>query len=125
MRENLNPRALPVMGAAPALAKSTASIELTGEAEGAIAVKTEVLVSWAQDVATRKVEKLPQKASSKVNEPPPEALPQKGERNPEALSRKRKLKCHQNGGEREPIWLPQGVLCEALRQSGRKLDSLS
>jgi len=86
MRENLNPRVLPVVGAAPALAESTASVELTGEAEGAIAIKTEALVSWAQDVAAREVEKLPQKASSKVNEPPPEVLPQKGERNPEALS---------------------------------------
>ena len=86
MRENLNPRVLPVVGAAPALAESTASVELTGEAEGAIAIKTEALVSWAQDVAAREVEKSPQKASSKVNEPPPEALPQKGERNPEALS---------------------------------------
>jgi hypothetical protein len=91
MRENLNPRALPVVGAAPALAKSTTSVELTGEAEGAIAVKTEALVPWAQDVAAREVEKLPQKAGSKVNEPPPEALPQKGERNPEALSRKREI----------------------------------
>jgi len=85
MRENLNPQALPVVGTAPALAESTASVELTGEAEGAIAIKTEALVPWVQDVATREVEKLPQKAGSKVNEPPPEALPQKGERNPEAL----------------------------------------
>jgi hypothetical protein len=91
MRENLNPRALPVVGAAPALAESSASVELTGEAEGAIAVKTEALVPWAQGVAAREVEKLPQKAGSKVNEPPPEALPQKGERNPEALSRKREI----------------------------------
>jgi hypothetical protein len=91
MRENLNPRALPDVGAAPALAESSASVELTGEAEGAIAVKTEALVPWAQGVAAREVEKLPQKAGSKVNEPPPEALPQKGERNPEALSRKREL----------------------------------
>jgi len=91
MRENLNPRALPVVGAAPALAVSTASIELTGKAEGAITIKTKVLVPWAQDVAMREVEKLPQKAGSKVNEPPPEALPQKGERNPEALSQKREL----------------------------------
>jgi len=95
------------------------------EAEGAIAIKTEALVPWAQDVATREVEKLPQKAGSKVNEPPPEVLPQEGERNPEALSRKCKLECRQNGGKREPVWLPREVLCKALRQSGHKLDSPS
>jgi len=113
------------MGTVPALAESTASVELTGEAEEAIAVKTEALVPWAQDVATCEVEKLPQKAGSKVNKPPPKALLQKGERNPEVLSRKRKLEHRQNGGEREPVWLPQEVLCKALRQSGRKLDSPS
>ena len=63
------------MGAAPALAKSTASVELTGEAEGAITIKTEMLVPWVQDMAAREVEKLPQKTGSKVNKPPPEALP--------------------------------------------------
>ena len=110
------------MGAAPALAESTTSVKLTGKAEGAITVKTEALVPCAQDVAAREVEKLPQKAGSKVNEPPPEVLPQKGERNPEALSRKHKLECRPNGGECEPVWLPREVLCEALRQSGRKLD---
>ena len=115
---------LPVMGAAPALAESTTSVELAGKAEGAIAAKAEALVPWAQDVAAREVEKLPQKAS-KANEPSPEALPQKGERNPEALSQKRKLERRPNGGELERIWLPQEVSCEALRQSGRKLDAPS
>jgi len=112
------------VGAAPALAESTASVELIGKAEGAIAAKTEALVPWAQDVAAREVEKLPQK-TSKANEPPLEALPQKGERNPEALSRKRELEGRPNGGEREPVWLPREALREALRQSGRELDAPS
>jgi hypothetical protein len=38
-----------VIGATPALAKGTAGIEPAGEAELAIAAKSEVLVLWAQD----------------------------------------------------------------------------
>src|SRR5260221_10370363 len=105
---------LAVMGVAPALAESTASVELAGKAEGAIAAKAEALVPWAQDVAACEVEKLPQKAS-KANEPPPEALPQKGERN------QARARASPERGKRERVWLSREVSCEALRQSGRKL----
>ena len=46
------------MGAAPALAESTASIEPTGEAEGACAAKSEALGPWAKGKAKGKVDML-------------------------------------------------------------------
>ena len=47
--------ALPVMGAAPALAKDTAGVEPASKAKKAIAAKSEVLVPWAQCKARCKV----------------------------------------------------------------------
>ena len=61
------------MGAAPALAKDTASAKPAGEAEKAIAARPEALMSKAQVKSTRT---------------PPEALPRKGERKPEVLPRR-------------------------------------
>jgi len=51
--------ALPVVGAAPALAEGTAGVEPAGEAEKATAAKPEALVPWAQGMAEREVEMLP------------------------------------------------------------------
>ena len=48
------------MGAAPALAKGTAGVELAGEAERATATKPEALVPWANDKAVRGREMVPQ-----------------------------------------------------------------
>jgi len=78
---------LPVVGVAPALAKGTAGVERTGEAETAMAAKLEALVPWAQGMAGREVEKLPREGK-RIHELSPEALPQEGERKPEALPRK-------------------------------------
>ena len=50
-------RASPVMGAAPALAKGTASVKPAGQAEKAMAVKSEALMPWAQDMAGCEVER--------------------------------------------------------------------
>ena len=52
---------MPVVGAAPALADGTASVEPAGEAETATTAKLEALAPWAQGMAGREVEKLPQK----------------------------------------------------------------
>ena len=93
---------MPVVGAAPALAESTAGVEPAGEAERAATARPEVLASWTQGVARREVETPPRKGEQEFKAPPhkgrrkPEALPpegereldampQKGERNPEAL----------------------------------------
>ena len=51
--------ALPVVGAAPAQAESTAGVEPTGEAERAIAAKPKVLASWTQGKARHKAESPP------------------------------------------------------------------
>ena len=55
--------ALPVVGAAPALAERTAGVEPAGEAETATTAKLEALAPWAQGMAGREVEKLPQKCT--------------------------------------------------------------
>lgn len=65
--------ALPVVGAAPALAKDTASAEPASEAEKAIAARPEALMSKAQDKAACT---------------PPKALPQKGKCKPEVFPRR-------------------------------------
>jgi hypothetical protein len=78
--------ALLVMGAAPALAKDTAGIELAGKAEKAATAKSEALISIAQNKAMHgcEVKMLPQEG--KQGDMPP---PQKGKRMykllPEAL----------------------------------------
>ena len=51
-------RTLPVMCAAPALAKGTASVKPAGKAEKAMAAKSEALMPRAQDAAGREVERL-------------------------------------------------------------------
>ena len=61
---------LPVVGAAPALAKGTAGIEPTGEAERATAAKSEALAPRTQGEARWGVE-----TQREGNEPPPEVLP--------------------------------------------------
>src|SRR5712691_2910365 len=94
------------MGTAPALAEGTAGVELAGKAEGAIATKLEVLVPWAQGMADREVERLPQEGK-RVHELPPEVLPQKGERKPQVLppmgrrNHDMKLQGSLNKGKRE------------------------
>jgi hypothetical protein len=97
--------ALPVVGTALALAKSTAGVEPAGEAETATAARSEALIPWAQGVARREADVL-QREGKHEHEPPPEALLQKGEHNPKALSRKRELERCPDKGEREPVWLP-------------------
>ena len=51
--------ALPIVGAA-AQAKGTACVEPAGEAERAMATKSEALVPWVQDMAWCEVMRLPQ-----------------------------------------------------------------
>jgi hypothetical protein len=77
---------LPVIGAAPALAKDTTGIELAGKAEKATTAKSKALISIAQNKAVCEYEvkmplqegkqgdtPLPQKGKP-IYEPPPEAL---------------------------------------------------
>jgi hypothetical protein len=78
--------ALPVVGAAPALAEDTAGIEPTGKAEKATAAKSEALVPWAQDKAKRGLEGMPQEGKL-AYEWLPKALPPEGEREVEMLPR--------------------------------------
>jgi len=76
--------ALPVVGAAPALAEETTGVEPAGKAERAAAAKSEALAPWTQGETRREVETL-QEGKREADEPPPEALPQKGERKPQVL----------------------------------------
>ena len=100
----------PVIGAAPALAKDTASAEPAGKAEEvAAATRPEVLLSWAQDKVMRrlKVETPPQEGEH-MHEPPLEVLPPEGQHNLEAPPQKRKHEAdvppqsNPNKGELEP-----------------------
>ena len=73
--------ALPVAGAAPAQAESTAGVKSAGEAERAIAAKPEALASWTQGEAGREAESPPQEGEQELKAPlhkgrhKPEALP--------------------------------------------------
>jgi hypothetical protein len=51
-------RALPVMGIAPALVEGATCVELTGEAERAMATKPERLAPWVQGISRHKLEVL-------------------------------------------------------------------
>ena len=55
--------ALQIVGTALALAKGTACVEPTSEAERARAAKSKVLVPWVQGMAWCKVERLPQECA--------------------------------------------------------------
>jgi hypothetical protein len=85
---------VPVMGAAPALAEDTASVEPASKAERATTAKSEALASWPQCMAKHEVEALLQEIPTKGKLRPPrcmheglllkaknmlEAPPQKGE----------------------------------------------
>jgi hypothetical protein len=73
------------------LAKSTAGIEPTGEAETATATKSKALAPWMQGETGHKVETL-WEGKHEANEPPLEALPQIGKHNPEAPPQMHKYK---------------------------------
>ena len=111
--------ALPVVGAAPALAEGTADVEPAGEAEIATAARPEALVPWAQgdaklEVETplqegrRKPEALPRKGGQ-THEPPLEALPPEGRCNLEAPPQEREQEANAppqsnpNKGETSPV----------------------
>jgi hypothetical protein len=82
---------LPVMGAAPALAKDITSAEPAGKAKKAIAARPEALISWAQDKAMHRHEvKMPPQEGKCTHDPPPEALPWRGECKPEVLPQRGK-----------------------------------
>ena len=52
-----------------ALAEGTASVEPAGEAERAMAAKSDALVTWVKGVARCEVEKTPQRASTNAAQP--------------------------------------------------------
>lgn len=84
-----------VVGAAPALATGTASIEPAGEAEKVVAAKLEALVPWTQDKAGREFERLPRDGGCMH-----ETLPTKGKCRPKELPQGLP-----NEAECEPDWL--------------------
>jgi hypothetical protein len=88
-------RALPVVGAAPALAKDTAGVEPAGEATRAAAAKSEALVPQAQGEAKREIET----SSEGEGQRKPEAPPRKGKHEVNPLPQKLERE-----GEHEPGW---------------------
>ena len=83
--------ALPVAGAAPALAEGIAGVEPAGEAERAAAAKSEALAPWTQGETRPEVETL-REGEREADEPLQEAL-----------RRKCELERHLNEGERERV----------------------
>ena len=92
--------ALPVVGAAPALAKDTAGVGPAGEAQRTAAAKPEALVPQAQGVAKREIET----SSGGEGQRKPEAPPRKGRHKVDPLPQKLERKRAQNEGEHEPSW---------------------
>jgi len=108
--------ALPVVGAAPALAEGTAGVEPAGEAERAMAAKSEALAPWTQGETRHEIE-TPSRGEGERAEALPqgermlEAPPQKGSRKPEALLPE---------GERELDASSRGGPNNGKRRSGRE-----
>jgi len=102
--------ALPVVGAAPALAKETTSVETAGEAERAATAKSEALAPRMQGKARWGIKMQPREG----NEPPPEVLLQKGKRKPQALPPKagHMLEVPPQKGRCKPEALPPECKCE-------------
>jgi hypothetical protein len=92
---------LPVVGAAPALAESTAGVEPAGEAERAAAARPEALASRTQGDAGREAEPPPREGEQELESPP-----HKGRRKPEALPPECKYERAQTGAKRKPEALP-------------------
>ena len=95
--------ALSVVGAAPALAESTA-----GEVERAAAARPEALAPWSQGEAGCEAETSPREGEQELK-----ALPHQGRRKPEALPPEGERECgttpqdNPNEGDREPNWPPR------------------